>query len=133
MAQENVASVHSINHKMHRLTIEWKATGTGTFVDAVIPHRIDGRILCVDTNPGPGAVAPQDDYDIYLKNDDGIDVMGGALTNRDTANSERALPLLGTTAHEAVVEGCLTLSISGNNVADAIGTIKIYFLRDTGN
>ncbi len=55
-----------------------------------VPVRLKGRISRVSTNPG--GTAPTVNYDIQLKDEDGIDVMKGALTNRHNANSEMVIP-----------------------------------------
>jgi hypothetical protein len=133
MAESCTHSVQSIPgcEKLFVLEIDWQAAGDGSFTEQVVEDRIDGRIICVDTNPG--ATAPQANYNISLKNDDGIDVFEGYLDNRHTSNSERAYILVGVTEKVPFfppVWGCLTLDILNNNVADALGRIRIYFLRD---
>ena len=52
--------------------------------------KISGSLLAGVTDPG--ATAPTDDYDITIKDAEGVDVLGNChddLVDRDTANSER--------------------------------------------
>src|SRR4030043_2102612 len=68
------------------LTLDWvsdDATGavsatTGTAATAFITGKY---IIMVETDPG--ATAPSDNYDITITDARGVDVMGGALANRD--------------------------------------------------
>jgi hypothetical protein len=107
------------------MRIAWTADGGGgTFTQ--VSFALRGWIFMVITNPG--ATAPQDNYDIYIKDEHGFDVMGGTLENRDTANTEQAFPIVvGTTYGARFVDGSLTLDISNNNVANAVGVIDIYY------
>lgn len=85
---------------------------------------ITGRVVAVRTNPG--TTAPSDNYDIDLLVD-GYDIMGAALDNRDTANTEWALPLLGTAVWEPILRAdTVTVSSSGNTTKNATVVIDIY-------
>ena len=117
--------------KVECLTFAWQSPADPNAVDltATASNRsIDGYVIQVITNPGD--TAPTDNYDIDLINSDGVDVMGTALSNRDTADSEIALPKPnGSTTADAWVSGTLTLAITGNSVASATGTVKVYIRR----
>ena len=63
--------------------------GTGSDT-TIIPKR--GWIFLAETDPG--GTAPTSNYDIVINNAAGVDVMGGALMNRHTSNSEKATPAL---------------------------------------
>jgi hypothetical protein len=85
-------------------------------------------ITLVITNPG--SPAPTDNYDIVINDSDGVDVMGGTLANRDTSNSEQALPYIGSLAYgPRQIDGILTFSLSGNSVNSATGTCKVFLGR----
>jgi len=111
------------------VTLTWTAdasTGsvpnTATSTDATTA--IAGLFLArVETNPG--ATAPTDNYDITVLAASGVDLMGGALANRDTANTEIAFPATAS----PLVDGALTITLSGNSVNSAVGTVKLYFTR----
>jgi len=88
---------------------------------------INGYVFLVVTNPG--ATAPTDDYDITLTDSDSVDVMGGTLANRDTANSEQAVPYIGSVYGSRFVSGVLTATITNNSENSAIVEIIVYFYR----
>lgn len=98
----------------------------GSFPATAIPS-FEGRLLAIVTNPG--AVAPQDNYDVTLVNQHGYDVLQGLGANRDTTNTEQVPILyLGTSTHPAVAySDVLTLTIAGNNVNSAITQIELYY------
>ena len=86
---------------------------------------INGYILRVDTSPS-GVTAPQDQYDMTLIDSlTGVDVMGGETMNRATATIETALPKIGN-AFSAVYAQTVTLTLTNNNVNDAITDVYIY-------
>ena len=83
--------------------------------------RLRGFITRVTTNPG--TTAPTDDYDIVLNDEDGVDVMAGALANRDTANSETVI-----ISDPPYIDSELTLVIT--NAGDTKdGKITIYMAK----
>jgi hypothetical protein len=88
-----------------------------------------GYIMKIVTNPG--ATAPTDNWDFVLNDSDGVDVLGGAGANRDTANSEQVYPTIsGATIPVWLEKGTYTLAMSGNSVNSATGTVTLY-LKDT--
>lgn len=96
-------------------------SGAATFPDTVT-KAIRGYVMVVETNPGtPG---PTDDYDIVYNTASGVDVMGGACINRDTANTERATPSL-----FGWIDGTLTQVVTNNAVNSATFTSKIVYWR----
>lgn len=85
---------------------------------------VTGRVIAVKTNPG--TTAPTDNYDLDILAD-GVDIMGAALDNRDTATTEWAIPLCGTLAWNPPLRAeTLTVRSSGNLVANATCEIEIY-------
>lgn len=90
---------------------------------------IDGWVTRVVTNPG--STAPTDNYDIAL-NDTGGDIMQGALNDRDTANTEDALPKDSSGAvgwkrvHSVIVP-----IITNNSENSAVTVIKVYYIKRT--
>lgn len=78
----------------------------------------------------PGSTAPTDNYDITITDEDGVDIFGGSLANRDTANSEQARPAIATLGGERLVDGSiLTFNLTNNSVASATGVCKVYFIK----
>ena len=77
----------------------------------------------------PSTTAPTDNYDVVVEDSTGNDILGGAGANRDTANTETVMPLVGESGELFPVDGALTIKISGNSVNSATGTIKLYFVK----
>jgi len=110
--------------RIRKIEVAWTAHTDGSFTDYEITEVIDGEVFMVVTNPG--ATAPQADYDIDLKDSDGVDIMGATLDDRSASGTEQAAPLVGAAYCPRFVDGKLTLAISGNNVNGAVGVISIY-------
>jgi hypothetical protein len=111
----------------------WTVTFTADASDGSIPSatmsaanlaKVDGYYLYqVVTNPG--STAPTDNWDVVILNSDGVaDVLGSQCLNRDTANSETCFPI-----NYYLVDAALTMSISGNSVNSATGTVKVFFVK----
>lgn len=114
------------------LSVSWTADGAGAVADVAIPSddlAMGGWFLyAIETNPG--ATAPTDNYDVTLEDIDALDVLGGAGIDRDTANSEIAMPTLSAMPTMApIASGGLTLKVANNAVASAVGVIRLYFVR----
>ena len=106
----------------------WLANSTGvvpaTSTSTTWPKSRAGCIAKVVTNPG--STAPTDNYDITLTDADGVDLMGGELANRDTANSEVAVPKIDTVFGCVMVTDSFTMNVSGQSVNAATGTVSVY-------
>lgn len=110
----------------------YKLTCTGDAGDGTIPATattlaIRGFIMFVETNPG--STAPTDNYDLTLVNSNGVDVMGGALADRDTSVSEQASPIVGAGLQDRYINETLTVTPTGNSVGSATFTVWIYVRR----
>lgn len=101
---------------VEKITFSWTSDGSGDADDATI--HVSGEIARVVTNPG--AAAPTDNWDAVLNDADGVDVLAGALANRDTANTEQSF-----TDPVVAVNGDLNLVVS--NAGDTkTGTVVLY-------
>ena len=105
-----------------RISLTWTADAS----DGTVPNTsvtFSGWIVRVITNPG--ATAPTDDYDITVNDpdDSSFDIMGGALADRDTANTEQVYPVISGAATPVLAMGAHTVKISGNSVNSATGVI----------
>jgi len=111
------------------ITFTWVADDSdGSVPSAETSGPLNGMILKVVTDPG--ATAPTDGYAVTLTASEGADVMGGALGDLDTANTEQWFPQAGTDAPRPVyVAGTLTMALTGNSVNDALGTLTVYIKR----
>lgn len=110
---------------------EVKISWTGDATDGSVPNttlELSGTIERVVTNPG--STAPTANYDIVIEDQDGIDVMQGALANRHTSNSEEVIPTkagsAASTFSKITVHGTHTFKLTNNSVASATGTVIIY-------
>jgi len=112
------------------ITITWVDDNAGTTL-AINPatYQIQGWYLySAETNPS-NVTAPTDNYDITLIDADGLDIAGGVLMNRDTANTE--LVNIGTATHGyPIIRGPFTFTLSGNAVVGGTGTCILTFVSD---
>ena len=109
MAAGTVTTTEELLGNVKKVTFAWTAgtageagTATGT---TTYPYT--GNLLKVVTVPGTVGDQPTDDYDITIKDEDGVDVANGQLLNRDETNTEWAISALG-----AVVGDKLTFAVA---------------------
>jgi hypothetical protein len=77
----------------------------------------------------PGSTAPTDDYDITLTDDTtGADLLGGEGADRDTADTEEAVPKIGNAFGGNIAFTSFTLNISGNTDNGATGDVYVYIV-----
>lgn len=108
----------SIVH-IHKIKWTWTSSAGGA-ADLVTPGVYAGRVIALVTDPG--TTAPDDNYDITITDAEGYDVMQGAGANRDTANTETAVP-----AAASVAFGPLTLNVS--NAGSAKEGVAILYVE----
>jgi hypothetical protein len=109
---------------LETITINWTAHTDGSFTDYVIPGgRVNGVLerIVVD----PGATAPTAAYDVTIVDEDGVDVLGGAGANLQTATTEEKACPLGTYFLRTLAN-VLTLKIANNSQNGAVGKIVLY-------
>jgi hypothetical protein len=70
-----------------KCTWTWLSDGSGNVSGNTkqVPY---GSIIRFDTDPDPGGLAPDDNYDLTLLDTSGVDVLQAQGLNRDTANVE---------------------------------------------
>lgn len=106
----------------------WTATAT--------TEEINGIVMLVEFIPG--AVTPSNSYDITLRNDQGIDILGdsnvagsdnfdGAGANKSNSIASQSQPLLNGNYGAVPVNGVLTLYVYNPGAAKT-GTVRIHFL-----
>lgn len=126
----------STGGKAKLLKFSWTADASdGTVPNTVTNDAITAAIRGMNVTQittNPGTTAPTAGYDIAINDEDGIDIAGGVLANRSATVSERVVPK----ADEAnsifgpvLVNGTLTLAISGNVVNSAVGVVKVFLER----
>ena len=122
--QTPVTARYSVD-TVYKLVIPWTSGADSLFTRTLLTP-IQGQILQAITIPDTVGIA--DNYDIAITDEDGTDIFGGALANRDSANTETAIPLAGSLANpNSWVTGDLTVTITGLDMALAKGKIIIYW------
>ena len=103
-----------------RIVWDWACTDGGAVVGSVTTAVFDGEILALVTVPDGGADAPTDNYDITIKDANGVDLLAGQGANRHTSNTEYV-----TSGFIPVAMSKLTLAVA--NAGDANkGTVYLY-------
>ena len=109
MAAGTVTITEEIYGTIKKIKFAW-VSGTGGDVGTAskqTTYVYSGKILGLATDPGSSA--PTDNYTITVTDEDSMDVlMGAAVGNRDTANTEYIL----STSIGAVANDKLTINIS---------------------
>jgi hypothetical protein len=123
----SITVAHHVSGSVRRIVVTWAGdAATGDVPDLVLPT-IEGEIVELTTRPG--SPAPDDNYDVTLTDQDGVDRLRGLGANRDTATTE-TVPVFyaGTGAHPVVSRShVLTLAVNGNAVASAAGSLTILY------
>jgi hypothetical protein len=103
--------------------IVWSWTSTsGGAADLITTLPYAGQVTACVTIPAGGGSAPTDNYDITITDAYGYDVLQGTGANRDTANTETAVPTA-----TSIAFGTLTLNVT--NAGDTKGgTVILYVL-----
>lgn len=90
---------------------------------------VQGYYLC-GAQTDPGGTSPTSNYDITITDSGSNDLMGGELANRSATATEYVIPKLNTSVY-----GCrfvvtpLTMTLTGNSVNSATGTITLFFAK----
>lgn len=128
-----IVSGHEDN-AVAKITISWLADDFDGSVPA-LTIRSDyiaflNNWVCFFAVTDPGTVAPQTLYDIVVTDVYAMDIFGGSIINRSATLSEQSLPLIATgTYGPRIVDTALTVTITGNNVNSATGTLVLYFAK----
>ena len=89
---------------------------------------INGVVIAVETDPG--TTAPTANYDLTITNPRGVDIMGGALSNRSATATEIVPPTLGY-ASEVPTFGILTIRATAGSQLVKNATVRLrIFTRD---
>jgi hypothetical protein len=108
------------------------ANGTlpATDFSAVLAALVKGMYLYLIITK-PATPAPTDNYDITLiGKTTGIDLLGGAGADRDTANAEQAMPVISATPQKRLMLENATITIAGQSVNSAAFTVSLVFVRN---
>jgi len=116
-------------HGIVEVLAEWVADDTNGSVPDTAIDDVDmlGRYCVLAVTDPDSGTAPTDNYDITIEDEYGCDIFGGALENRDTANSEQAVPKVNSVYGGRLYAGAWTFKLSGNSVNSAEGKCVLYF------
>ena len=124
--------------------IVWRAGVAGAFTETTLNSPAIGLILKAETIPSPFTCAvldavttakswtqysPTANYDILVTNTNDFDLFGGALANRSATAPEQTRALLAGTYGAIESYSRVTLKITGNSIAYAIGAIRLWILK----
>lgn len=119
IAAGTVTTTEISSTSVKKVTFAWTSSAGGA-ADATTTKAYDGRVIGLTTIPSGGA-APDDNYDVTVKDVDGHDVLLGRGIDRDTANTEFV-----TEANMAGVAGStLTLAVTNAGAAKQ-GTVILW-------
>jgi len=140
-AAGSVTQTYEVNRNTNVSTLTFAFVGAaddGTVPSTATSTDITAAIqgMCIyEVITNPGSTAPTTLYDIVLNGTDGEDLMGGTLADRSATASQRAVPLLMTTAlgteipGRSIINGAMTLVITHQDVHSATGTVKVFLTR----
>lgn len=111
-----------------KVSIAWVSSAGGAVTENYVPS-IVGVLTRATFVPAGGALAPDDNYDVTLLDEDGVDLLVGLGANRDTANTEHVAPMLGAGTNVPVVVVGRIQPVVANAGASNAGTIHLYFDR----
>jgi hypothetical protein len=114
--------VYALAEGQYMLEMVCTANSLGAVTTSVA---IDGLVYLVETQPS-ATIAPTNLYDLTLVNENSLDIMGGNLANRSDTLTQRASPL---NYQAQSVKGKLILNVTGNVVAPAQFTVRIFYFR----
>jgi len=116
---------------MATLTFAWTTTSTGTASDvtaSTIKDQIAGKYVVMAVTSPDATDYPDDNYDIVVTDEDGADIMGSVLLNRDSSSTEQATPHIGALYGPRPVAGAITLTVT-NAGSGKSGTTVLYLQR----
>lgn len=110
----------AINSNTSKIVFTWESTAGGA---ADLSFSVVGWLVKMVTDPS--ATAPTDDYDITIVDEYGVDALGGAGLNRDTANSEQIYPVGSSGQTPVFLCGTHTFTVA-NAGATKAGVCVLY-------
>lgn len=116
-----VTTTEITDGSVKRVAFAWTSSSGGA-ADGTTTAAFDGKLFQVTTDPD-GTAAPTDNYDVEVKDSDGVDLLAGNGANRDTANIEH----ITFTSLGAVAKSKLTLAVT--NAGDTKKGVVYVYLR----
>jgi hypothetical protein len=127
-----VVSHTQISIEMWKITYSWTADSVAATIPAKASPSISGIIFLVESTPG-AAVAPTDNYTITITKEmtdsNTLDIMGATMTANQSSSAAASYQPTGCGSSYCLVNGPITLNVSGNSVVSATGTVTVYYFR----
>lgn len=121
-----------IQDAIHKVTLDWLSAAGGT-VSANLTKILNGEIERVVFVPDSGGTQPTDQYDVLLKDDDGLDLLAGQGANLSNAAASHVKPGVpfkdGTTTSTAPIAVAGKLELDVSNAGAAKGGQVIVYLK----
>ena len=114
------------NLNTHIVGLELTCDG-GNFTDTT-QSEVYGWVSLVVVNPG--TPAPTEQFDMTLSDEEGADLMGGALTDLNASITRQHMPLVDGTSWPRYVDGPISVTTTHNEEADAEFKVKILFPKE---
>ena len=102
----------------------WLSDDATGAVSGVIASDVVGKPMLLTTVPGTAGLAPDDNYDITITDENGIDILAGLGANRDIATTEHVIDTAGMLF---TVATSLTLNVTNAGNANG-GTVYLTVL-----
>ena len=117
------------------LVYTWEAAANGSFPTEILPRGVTGQLkwyyldmMLVD----PLTPAPTTLYDIVIRDDYTIDILGGNGANRSATDGEQILPKVGGSEGDRLITTGLSIEITGNLINAATGKLVFIFIKGEG-
>jgi hypothetical protein len=125
MPTAQVVTIAETTHAtVKKVTWDWLATDAGVVVGSITTYPYDGELIAAVFVPDSGGTAPDNGYDVTIKDVDGVDVLNGL--GADLSNAATVIKKH-TDGLGAVAGSKLTLAVA--NAGDANGGIIYLYIR----
>jgi hypothetical protein len=126
MATAAVVSISESNYKsgIAKITFNWTTDSANGAASGTTVNKYTGEIIRLSTVPSAAPDVPTDNYDLTVKDEDGLDVLMGAGADRDEANSEQVLG----SSLGAVFDSELTFAVAAAGNLKK-GTVHLYIRK----
>ena len=126
MAGTLTASSSGLSRGITRYSFVWVSDASGDVSGTDVTLK-SGTLLQMTTIPAAAGAAPTDNYDLVINDAQGVDILGGAGANRDTANAEVVVPAVSTYFRRYVEAGTFTPVVS--NAGNAKGGTIVLLIQ----
>jgi hypothetical protein len=107
---------------MKKVKWEWStSSGLAPAASRVTTHTYNGKVQRLVTIPDSGS-APSANYDVYIMDQDSVDILIAGGANRHSANTEQVLAVsLGVIANDT-----MTLNVGSTSSSATAGVVIVY-------